>query len=293
LSAGKFALLRAIRLYPLVELGVFLSVGRSIALQMLDRGDPQSFGVVQIAFAMLLLPYITAASADMYLVLSPTWSLFNELTINIVYAAIARFLNNRALVLCCVLSGITLFTATVVHGSVLFGPFRGTLLMGLVRTSFSFSIGMLIYRLRYETSTHVGLFAFVGILVVSASIFCVPELGRLNGVYDAVVVIAVIPAIIAIMAHVKLSGRSIKIATLLGDLSYAVYILHWPIRGAIFATGIQTKISQTAFLSLSSAFICLCAVVALKLYDQPVRSYLMKKAFGKESAAAAHPVTAP
>ena len=141
ISLRRFTLLRAIRLYPLVQLGVLLSVALSISLQVLDRGTPQHFDSCKSYSAMLLLPYMTAASADMYLVLSPTWSLFNELVVNVIYAAVVRILSTRVLLLGSTALGIILIAATLSHGSVLFGPFKGTLLMGLVRTSFSLGRG--------------------------------------------------------------------------------------------------------------------------------------------------------
>jgi peptidoglycan/LPS O-acetylase OafA/YrhL len=282
---GRFALARSIRLYPLVWLGVALSVGLSLVLLEIGRGE--AFGLVQILFALLLLPYVTGASADMYVVLSPTWSLFNELVVNVAYAATVRFLSNGVLLACCVVSGVALVAATLSHGSVLFGPFKGTLLMGLVRTSFSFCVGILVYRFR-GSSFHTGPVVLVTCLAAALALLSVPDLEKLNGAYEALAVAVAIPCLIALTAHMKLDGLCASVAALLGDLSYPVYVIHWPMRGALLLTGIQTKIPELAFLTLSSILVCGCAYVALRLYDEPLR-----KAMSGRSIAMQHPATAP
>lgn len=291
LSLGNFSLLRAIRLYPLVVAGVLLSVAVNLGLQLI--GHPHlNFTLVQIIFGMLLLPYLTAGSVDMYLVLSPTWSLFNELVINIAYAGVARLLSNRVLIVCCAVSALILFPATVLNGSAEFGPYRGTLIMGLVRTCFSFSLGVLIYRFRSKKAFDAGALWMVILAAAAIAVFGVGDIGSLNGLYDAFAVTFAIPLIIALTAHAKPSGYSARAAALLGDLSYPVYILHWPLRSLIFTTDAQDKVPEAVFLVLSAAVICLCAFVAMKLYDEPTRKLLKAKLF-RSPLAPTHPATAP
>jgi peptidoglycan/LPS O-acetylase OafA/YrhL len=245
-----------------------------------------------VVFGALLLPYITAASVDMYLVLSPTWSLFNELVINVLYSAVAKVLSNRFLVICCASAAMILFPATLLNGSIEFGPYRGTLLMGLVRTIFSFSYGVLIYRFRSKRVMEHGLLPLSMILATTIALFAVGDVGGLNGLYDALAVTLVIPAVIAVTAHVRISGLFAKAAALLGDLSYPVYILHWPLRLALFATGMQTRLPEAVFLSASAVIICLFAWVVTRLYDEPARKLLQRKLV-RGATLPTHPVTVP
>ena len=139
----------------------------------------------------------------------------------------------------------------------------------------------------------MGLLGLATMLTVPLAALSVPDLGHLNGTYESVAVVLVIPAVVAGLAHVELTGRSARIAALLGDLSYPVYILHWPLRNALFVTGIQTRISLPTFLGIASLFVCLCAFAALKVFDEPVRRWLVKSLVGKPAGARPHPVTAP
>jgi peptidoglycan/LPS O-acetylase OafA/YrhL len=284
MNVGRFALVRAVRLYPLVLLGVLMAVVIGLGLMLLGLGEP-AFNGWQVLFAMLLLPYVSAGSLDMFLVLSPTWSLFNELVVNVLYAAVARFLSNRTLCGVLVVSGLILFPATVIHGSVLFGPFRGTLLMGLVRTIYSFSFGVLLYRFRSHNRLPGWLILPLGSIVIA--LFTPGDIRA----YDAVVVTFVIPAIIATAAHTRLDRLPSRIGALAGELSYPVYILHWPLRTVAMASGLQAMLPLPAFLPLSLVGVCIASYAALKLYDEPMRRHLMKSLRAKPGAAI--PASAP
>lgn len=288
MSVPRFAVVRAIRLYPLVFAAVLAAVVLALLLAAAGRSD-STFPVAAIVLGMLLLPYLSA-DIDMFPVVSPTWSLFNEITINLVYAIAAPKLSNRILIAIVAVTGLILVPATILNGSVQFGPYKGTLLLGLVRTLFSFSVGVLIYRLK--SSRSVSGHGWLALAVIGTGLLmAAPQGGRLGGLYDALVVAVGIPALIASTAHVKVVGHTGKVAALLGDLSYPVYLLHWPIRTALFASGIQTKVAAPLFLIGSAMLVCGVSYAALKLYDEPCRAALLRLI--KSRKPATHPATAP
>ena len=290
LSVRRFALFRAIRLYPLVIAAIAAAVAVGLLLHMLGR-EGFIYGPSPLLFGLLLLPYYVSANLDMFPVVSPTWSLFNELVINVAYAAVAPKLHNRVLVAVCVLSAFIILPATVIHGSIEFGPYRGTLLLGLVRTTFSFSAGVLLYRFRSSTKALHGPLPLLGAMAGTVVVVAAPKDIAYGGIYDAVAVGLVIPALLAFAAHIKVDGKSAARAALLGDLSYPIYLLHWPMRTALFASGISSNIPPLLFLTGSALLVCLCSYIALKLYDEPVRAALLCLASARKSPA--HPVKAP
>ena len=75
--------------------------------------------------------------------------------------------------------------------------------------------------------------------------------------------------------------QSTKICKFLGDISYPVYVVHYPLMYLFYAWLIENKLytlGETWYVAvgvfvLSVILACLC----LKLYDEPVRKWLSKK----------------
>ena len=75
--------------------------------------------------------------------------------------------------------------------------------------------------------------------------------------------------------------QSTKICKFLGDISYPVYVVHYPLMYLFYAWLIENKLytlGETWYVAvgvfvLSVILACLC----LKLYDEPVRKWLTKK----------------
>ena len=104
----------------------------------------------------------------------------------------------------------------------------------------------------------------------------------MNGIYDAVVVIVIFPIIVSIGAGGSLqNNRAAKISKFLGDLSYPLYITHYPLIYIYTAWVVDNKIPLGAegllwgfalvITSITVAYAC------LKLYDEPVRAWLKQR----------------
>lgn len=100
-----------------------------------------------------------------------------------------------------------------------------------------------------------------------------------NGVYEAVSVLALFPLIVAMGAGSNVTGkRSVALCKFLGELSYPLYITHFPLIYMQIAwarnnpdapAGMHLFIAVSVFvLSIAIAYAC------LKLYDEPVREWL-------------------
>ena len=247
LTLGGFFRRRLIRLHPMVVMCAVLGAV-AFLLQGSVKWDGTSvpFGPVMLALlcAMFFIPavpgcrYEVRGNGEMFPLNGPAWSLFFEYIGNIVYAFVLRRLSGRMLaVLTAVLAGVLAwFTISDVPGEGMFGV--GWTLNGLnfwggmVRMLFPFSMGMLLQR--YFRPVRVrGAFWWCALLL--AVLFHVPYIAGsgavcLNGVFEAVCIIVVFPVVLWLGASGTTTDRfSTRVCKFLGDISYPVYIVHYPL----------------------------------------------------------------
>ena len=120
----------------------------------------------------------------------------------------------------------------------------------------------------------------------------VPRIGNVNeiwqnGLYDALIVIVVFPIIIYWGAIGQVSHPIYnKMCTFLGDISYPLYILHFPFMLTYMAWVHNNKISLSQGLIVGiGVLICsiILSYVVLKWYDEPVRKWLTQKFLKKKN----------
>ena len=85
-----------------------------------------------------------------------------------------------------------------------------------------------------------------------------PENFWMNGLYESVVILLVFPLVVAIGAGSKVVGRkSRKVCKFLGDISYPLYITHYPLiyvqMGWLWATRTPLSPNTSWWPSASSA----------------------------------------
>ena len=103
---------------------------------------------------------------------------------------------------------------------------------------------------------------------------------RQNGLYDALVVVVLFPLIVWTGASGTVTGRSARVCEFLGDISYPIYITHYPL---VYT---YTAWVRNHGLTLGEAWPAaagtvvvsvLLAYAALKWYDEPVRRWLRRE----------------
>ena len=104
----------------------------------------------------------------------------------------------------------------------------------------------------------------------------------LNGVFEAVCIILIFPAIVWLGASGTTTDRfSTRVCTFLGDISFPLYIVHYPFMYYFYSWLIEKQLFTlgetwpealiTCAVSIAAAWLC------LKFYDLPVRRWLAKK----------------
>ncbi|MBP2161336.1 MULTISPECIES: acyltransferase [Asticcacaulis] len=295
MTQWEFYKRRLVRLQPMIIVGSLIGAALfafqhySIFPKVENATLWQIIIVTLIGMTMIPLP----PSADIrgwnetYPVNGPAWSLFYEYVANILYAVGVRKLPKWALGILVVIAG-----AALVHLAV-FGK-RGDLIggwaldadgitIGLTRVMFPFFAGVLLMRLGMRIKVPSGFLVCSLLLLVA---LCLPRFGGteklwMNGIYEAACVILLFPLIVAIGAGEKeASGVSVKVAKVFGDLSYPLYITHYPLIYIYTGWVVDRKIPpEQGALVGAGVFVATVAIawLSLKLWDEPARRWLAGK----------------
>ncbi|MDQ6469677.1 acyltransferase [Flavobacterium sp. LHD-80] len=296
MTQWEFYKRRLIRLQPMVVMGMIIGA-LFYYFQASDILFPQIAGmevwkvIVTMVIGFTLLPIPPSLEirgwGEMHPLNGPAWSLFFEYIANILYALFFRKFSNKVLsVFVLIFAGLLInYTVFGSKGDVIGGWSLNLEQMnvGFTRLLYPFFAGVLLCRL--GKLIHLkGAFWICSILITI--VLALPRFGDenslwMNGLYESFCIILVFPLIVAIGAGGQIkSAFSAKICKLLGDISYPIYITHYPLIYWYTAWVVNNKVSlEDGFLpgiALLVASIVL-AFVCLKLYDEPVRNWLQKK----------------
>ena len=301
MSIGDFFKRRLIRLHPMVVMGALVGAATFVAVGCRQwDGDVAPTGFVALALLLTMfmvpalpgLPYEVRGNGEMFPLNGPAWSLFFEYIGNILYALFIRRLSTKALAVLTVALGIVhawFFVGNVSeYGCVGVGwtidsvNFWG----GLVRMLFPFTMGMLLARTFVPRKSKIrGAFWISTIILIA--IFSMPYIASdgnvsVNSLYEVVCIAAIFPLIVWMGAcGVCGNGITARINKILGDISYPLYIVHYPIMYIFYAWLIEEKrytLGDTWLVALMVvAASILLAFLLLKFYDEPVRRFLARK----------------
>lgn len=289
---------RLIRLHPMVIMGAVLGA-ITFYIQGCEKWDGTQVSISMLMLAMLLNLFLIPAipgsnhevrgNGEMYPLNGPSWSLFFEYIGNLLYALFIRRMSTKALTVFVIFAGIGLASFAISnlsgygHLGVGWSLLDYNLLGGFLRLLFSFSIGLLMSRI--FKPVHIrGAFWICSLTI--AVLLSVPHIGGtealwMNGIYDSVCSIIIFPILVYLGASGKTTDKGTsKICKFLGDISYPLYIVHYPFMYLFYAWvwGEKLTFSQAWPIALGLFFgNILLAYLCLKLYDEPVRKWLSKK----------------
>lgn len=299
LSLGSFFRRRLIRLHPMLILGAILGVV-SFLLQGGVKWDGThvltSSVMLALLCAMFFVPafpgsnYDIRGNAEAFPLNGPSWSLFFEYIGNILYALFLRRLPTKALAVLVTLLGCGFFimTAFDVPGygclSVGWSMADNGFWFGLLRMLFPFSTGMFISRIFKPMKVKGAFWLCSAVLLV---LFLVPYIGSegtlcLNGLYEAFCIILVFPLLVWLGASGSVTDKvSSGVCKFLGDISFPLYITHYPTMYFFYAwmmkSGRYTMADTWPVVIAVCVWCVLIAYLSLKLYDEPLRKWLSGK----------------
>ena len=301
MSTWQFFKRRLVRLHPMLVMGAVIGAA-AFAFVGFEKWDGTTASAGWVMVAMLLtmfmipavpgVPYEVRGNGEMFPLNGPAWSLFFEYIGNILYALVIRRLSTKILTILAVALGClhAWFFVGNVSGYDMVGVgwtiddmnFWG----GLVRMLFPFTMGMLLAR-TFKPRKVKGAFWKCSLMLIV--LFAVPYIApfensriSLNSLYEVVCIALVFPFIVWLGACGGAGGSfASKVSKVLGNLSYPLYIVHYPIMYIFYAWLIEKKYYTlneclgVATLVVVSSIVL--ALLCLKLYDEPVRRWLTRK----------------
>jgi len=296
ITIGGFFKRRLARLQPMVVMGMIVGAacfyfqGGAVWPGIHTVPVWKMLLVMLAGFTLIPLP----VSADirgwqeMHPLNGPGWSLFFEYIANILYALFVRKFSKTALAVLVAVAGAVLihYAVTSKTGDVIGGWSLNAeqLRIGFTRLMYPFFAGLLLSRIAKLTRVKHA-FAWCSLLLLI--VLAMPRAGGhdhlwMNGLYDSLSIILLFPLVVYLGASGGVgSGFSSRLCKFLGDISYPIYITHYPLIYLYIAWvsnhhGVTLKEALPVALATFAGAIVL-AYACLKLYDEPVRRWLRKK----------------
>lgn len=309
MSTWSFFKRRLTRLHPMVWAGTFVGLALyAFGATAFPAITQAPLWKVFVCFVMAL--FMIPASPGMDIrgweetnsFNGPNWTLTLEYIGNILYALVLRRLPTIILCVLAALSAVMTLDLTLGWDLLSFGNPQYSVIggwsltpqqiyIGFGRLLYPFLCGLIISRIlpghRSQTNPsgsplHVkgGFWLAAIILVVIFSVPCITGApGIANGIYQAVSIILIFPLVVLLGAGSKTTHPfSTKACKFLGDISYPIYITHYPFIYAHMSFA-EAHADAPLWLHVLSAFgvvvmSVLLAWALLKLYDEPVREWL-------------------
>lgn len=292
MTLADFFKRRIIRLHPMIILGMtfgalcFYSSASELFPKVADTSFWNLILILIIGYTLIPVPVSMDIRGwnEMHPLNGPAWSLFLEYFANVLHALILRKLSKIILSILVFIAAVALLhlALTSPQGDIIGGWSLESdqLRIGLTRLLFPYMAGMLLRRLVQPTERGNTFFMASLLLVLVLS---VPRIGGhshlwANGLYDALVVILIFPAIVFLGAISKVSGDlTQKTCTFLGNISYPLYIIHFPFAYVYYAWVSNNKVTLSEGWGvgiLVMFFTIFLSWLSLKWYDEPVRKWL-------------------
>lgn len=269
-SPVEFIAERIRRLAPLYFLAVFLAIFSAFLLIRL--GHPQSYLALKLALAILFIP-VLIGNSPLYPLNPPCWTLLAEILVNLGFAAAARQVQERGLILLIFVCFLLLCWAVVRSPQAAdLGTTAPSWAGGLARAGFSFPLGVLLCRLHREGRlAQLRVRPWLLIAAVAAS-FSLPLATRF---YDLAMIGLFYPGVIVLaLANEPESPMVDRLFGLAGFISYPLYVLHWPMLQVVL------KLTPGDGLTVVGLLFALCCLLmayfAGRSFDVPLQAWLRR-----------------
>lgn len=277
LSTIAFSRIRAVRLLPMIVLGTLISGAYLITRILLlhDTAIHLSEVVVAIALGMACLPVFTASQAiggpQVFPLNGPQYTLFLELVVNIVWAATRR------------IEGLWTALAITAIGYLLMaiygmgGDTVATFWTGFPRVFGAFYAGVAVFLGQQRFVMLIDARwrrIFVPLILISFVLFYCPYSLPASIKWSWSLIVS--PLLVLSGSQVLLSGSIRSVALFLGEISYPIYALHYPI--FVWVNAVYQQLVGRRDVAICSVLVVIAVLtgstILLKVFDEPVRAWI-------------------
>jgi peptidoglycan/LPS O-acetylase OafA/YrhL len=229
IGLAAFLKLRLIRLHPLVIIGSVIGllcyIFDPFSNLYLKYGTFKAFLMFMASCFMVPYPLIRERYFNLFHLNPPSWSLFWEYIANISYVLILVKLRDKVLWMLLLVGAVLICYETKRSGSIAGGWGGDNISAGAIRVFYSFLAGMLVYRSGWIIKSRLG---FLSVSILTLAVFLSPYSNKWNFVSEPIIVIFYLPFLVALGAGATLRPIFAKICKFSGELSYPLYMVHYP-----------------------------------------------------------------
>jgi peptidoglycan/LPS O-acetylase OafA/YrhL len=242
--------------------------------------------VATFCLSLFLLPTPTLPNyfGETHSVNGPSWTLFQEYIANVLFALFAPRLGRKTHIALCAISAVILLVTAKHYGNLGFGWGWEHYWVAPIRLACPFLLGLLVYRVKLRFSLP---YPYIVLSLVLVAVFVMPVMGAVNWLFEAACVIVVFPLVLmAGGATTQVDGRVGRLCRLSGELSYPLYIIHYPFIYIFAHWNWTTHPGKPLLAAVAVAMYCGVTLFALALsrwYDQPVRAWLSRRYLEREA----------
>ncbi len=274
---------RAIRLFPMIALGTAIGMAGAAV-----RHAPPVAILLAGGFGLTTLPMppMPAVGPSLWPADPPLWSLHWEVMASLLFAAGLWRLPSRMLAAAIGTAGCGIAWAVLSHGSLDLGYAPEHLFGGPLRVAYAFAAGLLMQRI--AAAGRLPRIAVPLPLTALALVACCVGPARPIAGYDAIVVLAVLPLLLAAVIHAPADHAAWRIGA---ALSYPLYLTHLPIIMLADHLGLMGAASRPAGMALTALACLAVAAAALLGWDVPIRRRLGGQSSRLRGSSTASPST--
>ena len=277
LSFADFFWLRLLRLYPIYFVGLVIGCLRQVGGIVLHLQHSLGMGEVALAalcaLFMLPAPPMGPGPYELFPLNIPSWSLFFEFAVNMLFALILVRLRTQHLL---IISAVAMaWLAPQITSQAFFnvGWSWQHFDLGLARTLFAFPVGMVLWRQMRLSDRRVSWISLAVVGLVLA-LMMAPVGNHRRPMFELLTVLAIFPLVVWFGVHYELPAKVAPLFSYLGDISYAVYAIHFPMVVAFVMLGKRLHLHGLVTTGLFVLSVVLLASAVVHWIDAPVRRML-------------------